>query len=221
MHKLTIFAIIILASLVVSFSVTFLFNPFGYLFVTNPAAIGSTTPTFAIGPNFLTYIIAWAVVTLVVEIFTFLQLRSAFKTLSAVDRPRFKTPSTLTLLLIIALPIVIVGVTIEIAGLAPFLNAVAQSQKAGQPVTTPSLSGFGEFFAGAALAFIGGIITLIGFIGGLILGIWRLGSRYDESLFKVAAILFIIPLLDVVSPILILIGARQVRNRLVARQAPP
>jgi hypothetical protein len=221
MRRLTIFAIIILATFILSFSLSFLFNPFRYLLIANPAAVGSATPTFITGPNFLTYVTISGVVALVIEIFTFLQLRGAFKTLSTVDRPRFKTPSTLALLLVIALPIFIVGVIIEVSGLVPFLNAVAQQQQAGQPITAPSLSGFGEFFAGVALAFIGGIITLIGFIGGLILGIWRLGSRYDETLFKVAAILFIIPLLDIISPILILIGAIQVRKRIVAQPSMP
>jgi hypothetical protein len=135
LHKLTIFAVIILVSLVAGFAFSFLFNPFGYVLLTNPAAVRSTPPSISLISNFLTYIEIGSLVALVVEIFTFLQLRSAFKTLSTVDRPRFKTPALLTLLLVIALPIAIVGLIIEFAGLIPYINTILQQQQSGQTNT--------------------------------------------------------------------------------------
>ena len=215
LRKLTIFAVIILVSLVVSFIISFLYNPFSRLLAIRNSSSGSLS-NISFGPNFLEYVAIGSLVTIVVEIFTLLQLRSAFKTLSTVDRPRFKTPAFLTLLLVIAVPIVLAGTIIEIAGLLPYMNTIFQQQQAGQTITPPPISSLGQTLAGAALAFIGGIITLIGVIGGLILGIWRMGARYAETLFKVAAILFIIPLLDVLSPILILIGVSQARKKLPA-----
>ena len=221
LHNVRIFAIIMLVSLGLGFVISFLYNPFSYLLVTNPAAAGATRPTFSLPSNFIAYVAIGAFVGLVIEVITFLQLRMGFKTLSTVDRPHFHTPSLLTLLLLISLPIVIVGVVIEFAGLVPFFNTALQQQQSGQNATTPaSFAGLGEFFAGAALGFIGGIIAIIGFIGGVMLGVWRLGNRYDEMVFKVAAILLIIPLLDVVSPILILIGTSNAAKKIGAVPPP-
>jgi hypothetical protein len=220
LYNIKISAIILLISLVAGFSFSFLYSPFSYLFLANPATVGSIHPTFTLASNFITLFAIAAFVGLVIELITILLLRMAFKTLSTVDRPRFKTPSLLTLLLLISLPIVIIGAIIEFAGLVPYINTVIQQQQAGQTTTPPSLSGLGEFLAGAALGGIGGIIAIIGFIGGVMLGVWRLGSRYDSAVFKVAAILFIIPLLDIASPILILIGASQASKKIAPPPAP-
>ncbi len=218
LRNVRISAIILLVSLVLGFVLSFLYNPFGSLLGTNPARAATT---FVLPSNFITFFAIAALVGLVIEGITILQLRMAFKTLSTVDRPHFKTPSTLTLLLLIALPIVVIGVVIEIAGLVPYMNTILQQQQSGQTTTPPSISGLGEFLAGAALAFIGGIIALIGFIGGVMLGVWRLGNRYDESLFKVAAIFLIIPLLDVVAPILMLIGTSHAGRKIGPPRAMP
>jgi len=214
LRKLTIFAVLILVSLVVGFAISFLNNPFSYLFIINYATAGATTPTFTLSSNFLIFVGIAGLVGLVVEIVTFLQLRSAFKTLASVDRPHFRIPSVLTLLLIIALPLLIAGVIIEFAGLVPFINSISQQQAANTTPTLPT-SGLGTLFAGLAMAFIGGIIALIGIIGGPILGMWRMGSRYDDTLIKIAAILFIIPLVDILTPILLLIGASQAGKKIV------
>jgi Protein of unknown function (DUF973) len=212
LRKLAIFAVLILVSLVASFALDFLSNPFSYLLRFNPATSSTTTSTFTLSSNFLTYVAITALVALVFEIITFLQLRSTFKTLTTVDKPHFKTPATLTLFLIIAVPFLIVGVIIEFAGLIPFLNTIGQ--QGGQTTPILPISGLGYFLTGAAIAFTGGIIALIGIIGGPILGIWRVGTRYDETTFKVAAILFIIPLVNIVTPILLLIGASQARKKI-------
>ena len=60
------------------------------------------------------------------------------------------------------------------------------------------------------------VTILVGVIGGQILGLWRVGSRYNETVIKVGAIFTIIPLLNIVAPILVLIGAYQVKGRLPA-----
>jgi len=62
---------------------------------------------------------------------------------------------------------------------------------------------------------IAGILALIGIIGGQILGLWRVGTRYDQTLIKLGAIFTIIPLLNIVAPILVLIGAYEAKGRLV------
>ena len=59
-----------------------------------------------------------------------------------------------------------------------------------------------------------GVLALVGTIGGQILGLWRVGSRYDSTIIKIGAIFVIIPLLNFVAPILILVGAAQARGSL-------
>jgi hypothetical protein len=63
------------------------------------------------------------------------------------------------------------------------------------------------------LLFVVAIVLLIGAIG-LLIGIWRLGTRYQEGLLKVAAILLILPVLNIVGFVLILVASRSLRNRI-------
>jgi Protein of unknown function (DUF973) len=62
---------------------------------------------------------------------------------------------------------------------------------------------------------------LIGLIGGLMLGLWRVGGRYDNSLIKISAILIIIPILDIVVPFLMIFGVWQARKKISALTPPP
>jgi len=73
---------------------------------------------------------------------------------------------------------------------------------------------FGSLGIDSALLGLGGILTLVGLIGGQILGLWRVGTRYNETTIKVGAIFTIIPLLNIVGPILVLIGALEAKGRL-------
>jgi hypothetical protein len=60
----------------------------------------------------------------------------------------------------------------------------------------------------------GALLALIGGVGGLILGVWRIGSKYDETMLKAGAIFIVIPFLNILAPILILLGASSVKGRL-------
>lgn len=128
--------------------------------------------------------------------------RTGFHTLSEVSA-EFSTPSTLALFAII-------GVLFLVAGLGLFLVAIYQAIQcvgAGNPLTVACLVN-GTLWGAVALIVIGGILALVGYIG-ILLGIWRLGSRFNNALFKVGAILLIIPYLSVVGLILLLVGATQ------------
>jgi hypothetical protein len=214
LRKITIFSAIILALLVISFVSTFFLNPFGYLFVVNRNP--SSTTTFSFIPNFLTIFAAFIVVAIVLEATTYQQLRSAFKSLATVDKPHFRIPSMLTLLLMIVLPILLLGYLAILSGLQPLLNEI--SQNGGRTINSVPPGSLGPLLGGSVLVFIGGILCLAGLIGGPILGLWRVGSRYDDTLIKVAAILLIIPLLDIITPILLLVGAHNVKNRIFPPQ---
>lgn len=76
--------------------------------------------------------------------------------------------------------------------------------------------------AGLSLAFlaIGGIFLLISIVllilgtVGQLLGLWRIGRKYKEVLFKAATILYFIPLLDIITPFLIISAAYSVERRM-------
>lgn len=64
------------------------------------------------------------------------------------------------------------------------------------------------------LLLVGTYGTMVGEILGETLGIWRMGSRYNENMFKWASIALIFPIAQVVSPILIFIGQRKISRNL-------
>lgn len=149
---------------------------------------------------------AYITLALVLALIVLLLYMRAFRTLRDAAEG-FSTPATLALLAVIG--VVLVGV-----GLGLFLLAIVQAIAcvgAGNPLTSGCLF-TGAFWGGIVLLLIGAIITLVGYIG-ILIGIWRVGSRFDNSLFKVGAILLIIPYANVVGEILILIGARQELGR--------
>lgn len=161
-----------------------------------------TTFNFA----FPSTIVVFAVIGLVAVVSEYLLFWSGFRALSP-DAPEFSTPSTLALF-------AVVGVTIAILGALVVLYALAQASPCFTSVSPGSSPCFltGGFWAGIAGLALGGILGLIGVIGVLI-GIWRLGTRYDNVLLKVAAVLLIVPYVSVAGDILLLVGAGQAIGR--------
>ncbi len=117
------------------------------------------------------------------------------------------------LMLFLMLGSVLAGISVYLI----FNDIPAIIARAPRTSGTPSSAFFsviGSLVLAGLVAAIGGILALIGLIGGQILGLWRLGSRYNETTIKLGAIFVIIPLLNLVAPFLILIGAYQVKGRL-------
>ena len=175
----------------------------------------TTTPTGTTislpSPWVFVLLLGVAGVFAVAEIFLF---RVAFRDQSEVDR-RFSSPSTLAFLALIGVIGVVVGAGLVVGGLYQAVSCAGT----GVPITRACLP-FGLFFGGIALLLIGAIVALVGFIG-ILIGIWRLGTRYNETLFKVGAILLIIPFVNLVGAILILIGARSARRNIEGSTAVP
>ncbi len=62
------------------------------------------------------------------------------------------------------------------------------------------------------LLVLGGILpALIGWIG-LVIGIYRTGSRYSSSMTKIGGILYIVPMVNVIAPLLVWLGARDIEK---------
>lgn len=208
------FGIIAVAGMVTSWVLGFYI--FGSLFSSTALANLGPNPTpaevsQAMGSLFqsIQYVIP---VTLVIGLAGMAALTSGFMALKKVDQSKFSYPSNFMILMII-------GSLIAAVGVIPFVNGLPNilAQVPPNPNSTPSsafVSAIGSVVVFALVAGLGGLLALIGLIGGMMLGLWRVGSRYNETLFKLGAIFVIIPLLDVVAPILVVVAALQVRGRL-------
>jgi uncharacterized protein DUF973 len=150
-------------------------------------------------------------VSIAIELAAIAVLTMGFRDLGRVDRGKFSTPSTMML-------VMIAGTFIAAAGALLIFSAVSGvlATAAGRSVLQPAgaMAAIGSIFLDSILTLLGAVLTIVGLIGGLMLGLWRVGSRYDETLLQVAAIFVIIPLLNIVAPILVIVGAHGARSRL-------
>jgi uncharacterized membrane protein YkgB len=154
--------------------------------------------------------------TAFIVLLTFLELtafRRAFITLAYHD-PRFSGPARYVLLLLVIVPVLLIT-------FLAFLWLISQSGPClGWYSALPNCANFGTgVFFGVAFAVLG-VIAVIGFVG-LLIGIWRLGTRYRSATFQVAAVMFPFPMLNIVAMILLLVSATTTRSRIVAEASTP
>lgn len=196
LSRIRIFGLIGIAGLVIG-SVTIIgLSGLNYL-----NALLSNTPgrgTFSVLTAFL--LLGTSLGSIVLWIIAVVYGRAAFRLLSPVDR-NFQTPLSLSYGLYVGFVLLFVGVTLTIT--ATLLGSAGANADIGVLLLLVG----GLTLLGAVVA------LLVGFVG-LLLGIWRFGSRYDEGLFKAAAIIYIIPVASIVAPILIYLGAGAVEGRL-------
>lgn len=167
------------------------------------------------GPIFRDFSVLYPIV-IVIQLASIAVLTLGFRDLGKVDRARFSTPSTLMLVMIAGTFISAAGAIFLFNGFSNFFTAVPVMT--GSPQSPNLLAQVGSIFLDLVIVGIGGVLTLIGFIGGQMLGLWRVGTRYDETLLKIAAIFLIIPLLNIVAPILVIVGAHGAKSRLSRAQ---
>lgn len=158
--------------------------------------------------------IATLVVGVAVGVAELLFFRGAYRTLREHDR-RFATPASLVLLALVGLAIVFVGLALLLESLDLVL-ACAGAGNAIPASCVPASTLLGEL--GLVLA--GLVCALVGYVG-LLVGIWRLGSRFSNGTFKLAAVLLIFPYLSLVGAILLLVAATNVRRSLDTMGALP
>jgi Protein of unknown function (DUF973)/zinc-ribbon domain len=201
LSTVTLAAVLALAGVLLSLLITSLINVSGFVSVST----GSSGTTISLPPAWV-----WAVLLVVTAGFDLAELllyRSAFRSLSRGD-PRFSTPASLAI-------VAFIGLVLALLGVAAFLSALYSAVAcagSGMPIPSSCLL-TSTFWAGVALLGVGGLIAVIGYIGVLI-GIWRLGTRYEAPAFKVGAVLTIIPYLSVIGAILILVAARSSRGKI-------
>jgi hypothetical protein len=99
----------------------------------------------------------------------------------------------------------VIGTFLVFVGLVEVLEQflmVSSCVGASSPTTCVSLSSF----YGAVLAiFFGFILAVVGWIG-LVIGLYRIGNRYNSTITKVGAILTILPVVSLIAPILVIVG---------------
>ncbi len=153
-------------------------------------------PAAAISP-----LLILAVVGAVIGFISILFYRAGFRSLREIAPDQFRTPYTFTTVFLVGIALLVLGLLIVIAG------AVS--------ISLTSL------LIGAVFVIIGAILVFLGDIIGIILGLWRVGTRYDNTLIKVGAIFFIIPYLDILAPILVFIGSNSVEHQIGMPSNPP
>jgi hypothetical protein len=151
--------------------------------------------------DLFSYIIVFMAIGLVIALASLLYLWGGLRSLSSIDKANFSLPTTLMLIMIAGSLVVMVGV-LPYFGL--FLIQISQ-----QPVPVFSLGAVSTvalMLLLSVLILLGGLMALAGAIGGMVLGLWRVGVRYNETIIKIGAIFTIIPFLNYIAPILIIIG---------------
>jgi MFS family permease len=165
----------------------------------------------ALGPLFQAIIIVIPV-SVAIQVAALATLALAFRDLRKADSPKFSTPSTLIILMVIGL--IVTGVA-AIPLVASIPSLIAQVPAGTSPATSAAFAAFIStltiYFAFIGL---GLLLFLVGLVGGQLLGLWRAGERYNQTTLKLAAIFAIIPGLSIVAPILVIVGANEAKGHL-------
>ncbi len=210
LSKIWIAALISVVGSALGVAVPFGLSSSGYF----PLTIPTTGGTLSFGSTTLLAVFGVALVGLALSMVAFGFYRAGFVTLRGVDL-RFSSAPTWALLVIVGLVVVWLGLLLALSGLLQLVSCTG----ATSPIPASCIP-FGAVLGGAALLLVGAILLLVGYIGTLV-AIWHLGDRYGESLFKIGAVLLIIPFLSIVGQILILVAASRVETHLRQRPVYP
>jgi hypothetical protein len=137
-----------------------------------------------------------------------LLLRGAFHRLAPIDA-RFSTPSKLVWVLLAGAVLAAVGLVVVLFTLQHLGNCTLNATGG----FTGNCQGLATLALGELILLPGSILVIIGYIGCLI-GLWRVGERYQESSFKIGTVLLLIPLLSVAGAVLLFIAAHTTRAKL-------
>ncbi len=178
---------------------------------------GSTILAFQ-SPGVWAGILVAAIVLVVAELLLYW---GAFRALRAHD-PRFSAPATLAVIAVIGIVLVFLGTALLLAEIISFVQCVGTG---GGPPPSSCVASSG-LLRGLAVVGLGAIVALIGYLGVLV-GIWRLGTRYagaggsTETFFHAGAILLIFPYLGLVGAVLILVAAHRALEAAGAAPSTP
>lgn len=209
LSSVSLAAILGLVGAVLSIVQLFFTSAFSFLGV---SSAGSGT-SLTLNLTALYLVVAVGAVGIILVLLELWLYRRAFVTLGRQDT-RFSTPATMVLVALVALAIIV----LVLVALVDVIYQAIVCAGSGNPITSACID-VGTVLGLAAVLGVTAIVAFIGVIG-LLIGIWRLGTRYDEAMFKVGAILFIFPVLNFVALILILVAARSTSRRLQSVSSP-
>lgn len=199
LRKLWIFAIITLAgSTITAAFLAWQFALFPGLF-SHAGIFGSVEVPNNIAHWYARAVLSEFMVINTLMITAIFPLRSVLVHLSRAGSSGFRTPSMAMLGMLVCLLLTVVGRLLD-----PMITS---------PVPHWMLAALGLILS------IGTYGTIAGVIVGETLGIYRMGSRYKENLFKAASIPLVIPVVQIISPIMILIGLHRISRNILSTKS--
>ena len=212
--KVMWFGIIQLAGVVVSWIVGFylLSNLFPSLVGLSRFSSPSPTEMSATLVPFFRMVEYLVPVSAIIGLASLALLLLAFRDLERLDRSKFFLPMVFVIILM-------AGEVFAFIVLIPFLSSISmlitQLPTAGSSTLPPAFAGtLNSLLVYPLLLGVAAVLAVIGDIIGVILGLWRVGERYDETIIRIGAIFTIIPILNIAAPVLILVGASSAKSKL-------
>jgi len=184
----------------------------GFSFL-NVSTTGTGSTSVSVNSTGFAWVVALTAVGAALTMAELFLYRRAFVVLRNRDHS-FSTPATLVFLALAALAVVF----LVLFGLLGLIAQAITCAGPGNTITSSCLDA-GTFFGLFAVLAVTAIVAVVGYIG-LLIGIWRLGTRYSESMFKAGAILLIFPVVNIVGVVLILVAARSAGGRLQGTTSP-
>ncbi len=184
-------------------------NPFTAFGLVTPIGSGNNT-SLSVSASAVGLLDANVGVALVVVLVGLVLYYLCFARLKTFDA-RFATPATLTIVFMVGLGLVVLGVLVTLSALTG-ANGCDLGRTPTPPCATALLNSLLE---GLAVLLVSLIVVLVGAVGFLV-GLWRIGTRYGNSMLHVATILYLIPFVNLVAPILTLLAAREIERRIAA-----
>ncbi len=135
---------------------------------------------------------------------SFVLYMSGFGSLRTADA-RFRTPRILGLVGLVGLALAAVFMVLYVDSILNALACATSDTTCQNNATT-----LARWIV--VLAYLGGLLGFVGLLG-TVLGLFRFGSRYSSSLARVGAILYIVPFVAVIAPLLVFVGAHQVQRK--------
>jgi len=169
---------------------------------------GSGSLTIALLEELVALVAVGALLTLISMVLYII----AFSTLRKVH-DGFGGPMVLSIIGVIGMLLITLGVALVLVTILQAVGCVASGAASSCLSVADLVTGVYAVLGGLLLAFIGWI--------GLLIGVYRIGKRYDSTLTKVGAILYIIPFLSVIAPLLVLIGIQGIVHRLEQSATAP
>jgi hypothetical protein len=191
-----------------------LLGPFVFIVISGFALpiFGSRFGSTALTIGAIELLVGLVVAGSVLQVVSFGLYTSAFGLLRRVDL-RFRVPRILTIVGLVGFVMILLGTGLILGFIFQAVSCAASG--AASSCLDPSL-----LLGASGLILLGSILGLVGWIG-LLVGIFRAGSRYESSLLKVGAILMIIPLVNIVAPVLIFVAFRGIPARFDLRAGEP